>query len=83
MGRRKGVLTLHFFCGLSCGLFRERFRPQMEKPLRGAFPERLGGISRASVRLVFLFLGGFLFGCHEVFPPFERFCSPKVLDRAP
>jgi hypothetical protein len=45
---------------------------------RGASPERLWGISeRASVRLVFLFLGGFLLGCHEVFPPFERFVLPR------
>src|SRR5271155_2457295 len=44
----------------------------------GASPERLWGISeRASVRLVFLFLGGFLLGCHEVFPPFERFVLPR------
>jgi len=34
-------------------------------------------------RLVFLFLGGFLLGCHELYPPFERFLSPKVLDKAP
>jgi hypothetical protein len=45
---------------------------------RGASPERLWGISeRAFVRLVFLFLGGFLLGCHEVFPPFERFVLPR------
>ena len=50
---------------------------------RGASLERLWGISERASVLVFLFLGGFLLGCHEVFPPFERFCSPKVLDRAP
>src|ERR1700675_709197 len=45
---------------------------------RGASLERLWGISeRTSVRLVFLFLGGFLLGCHEVFPPFERFVLPR------
>src|SRR5258708_7846218 len=45
---------------------------------RGASLERLWGISeRASVRLVFLFFGGFLLGCHEVFPPFERFVLPR------
>jgi|ERR1019366_7731418 hypothetical protein len=45
---------------------------------RGASPERLWGTSeRASIRLVFLFLGGFLLGCHEVFPPFERFVLPR------
>src|SRR5271168_1746794 len=44
----------------------------------GASPERLWGTSeRASARLVFLFLGGFLLGCHEVFPPFERFVFPR------
>ena len=42
-------------------------------PLRG-FGELL---KRASARLVFLFLGGFLLGCHEVFPPFERFVLPR------
>ena len=43
---------------------------------RGASPERLWGISeRASVRLVFLFLGGFLLGCHEVFPPLNDLFS--------
>src|SRR5271165_1257163 len=35
---------------------------------RGASLERLQGSSgRAFARLVFLFLGGFLLGCHEVF----------------
>ncbi len=38
---------------------------------------RLYTRKRASVRLVFLFLGGFLLGCHEVFPPFERFVLPR------
>ena len=30
---------------------------------------------RASIRLVFLFLGGFLLGCHEVFPPLNDLFS--------
>src|SRR5208337_1497842 len=52
--------------------------PQRKSLSRGASPERLWGNSeRASVRLVFLFLGGFLLGCHEVFPPFERFVLPR------
>ena len=35
-------------------------------------------------RLVFLFLGGFLLGCHEVYPSvLNDFYSPKVLDKAP
>ena len=56
-------------------LFRNRPRKSLS---RGASPERLWGISeRASVRLVFLFFGGFLLGCHEVFPPFERFVLPR------
>jgi hypothetical protein len=43
---------------------------------RGASPERLWGIpERASARLVFLFLGGFLLGCHEVFPPLNDLFS--------
>jgi hypothetical protein len=35
-------------------------------------------------RLVFLFFGGFLLGCHEVYPSvLNDFVSPKVLDKAP
>jgi len=46
---------------------RHRTR-ERKSPSRGASPEGLWGISeRASVRLVFLFLGGFLLGCHVVF----------------
>jgi hypothetical protein len=57
-------------------LFRNRPRKSLS---RGASPERLWGISeRTSVRLVFLFFGGFLLGCHEVFPPFERFVLPRL-----
>jgi hypothetical protein len=65
-------------------IFQNDFNHHNRKSLsRGASPERLWGISeRASVRLVFLFLGGFLLGCHEVFPPFERFVLPRF-DRAP
>jgi len=51
------------------GTFRSN--REWESLSRGASLERLWGIpERASVRLVFLFLGGFLLGCHEVFPPF-------------
>ena len=60
-------------------LFRDRPRKSLS---RGASPERLWGISeRTSVRLVFLFFGGFLLGCHEVFPPFERFVLPRFSTR--
>jgi hypothetical protein len=46
------------------------------------FGELLG--NERPARLVFLFLGGFLLGCHEVYPSvLNDFYSPKVLDKAP
>ena len=45
--------------------------------LRGFLYER-------PARLVFLFLGGLLFRCHEVVPSvLSDLYSPKVLDKAP
>jgi hypothetical protein len=68
--------------GTCIGLF-ERKQSGTEKPLKRCFSrEALGNFWTSIPRLVFLFLGGFLLGCHEVFPPLNDFVLPRF-DRAP
>jgi len=59
---------------------RAREKASREVLLLGGFGEVL---DERPVRLVFLFLGGFLLGCHELYPSVRTILSPKVLDKAP